>query len=173
MLRLKNNHFLLQYLKINLINKLRETINVCSKETCLLLKKHRIILIGDSNIKWYVCNLKPLLSSNYELYSVVKPGFTTNELKERAKKEINQLSHDDLIVICSGNNDYILNELSLTLPNFTSFIKNNNHTNIILTNGPFRYDLLNSISVYRNISILNRKLQKLVKVFSPCLFPRN
>ena len=116
----------------NLINKLRETINVCNKEKCSLSKKHRIILIGDSNIKGYVCNLKPLLSSNYELYSVVKPGSTTNELKETAKKETSQLSHDDLIVICSGTNDNELNELSFTLQNITNFVKNNNHTNIIL-----------------------------------------
>ena len=57
-----------------------------NKEKCSLSIKHRIILIGDSNIKGYVCNLKPLLSSNYELYNVVKPGSTTNELKETAKK---------------------------------------------------------------------------------------
>jgi len=70
----------------NLINKLRETINVYNKEKCSLSKKHRIILIGDSNIKGHVFNLKPLLSSNYQLYSIVTPGSTTNELKETAKK---------------------------------------------------------------------------------------
>jgi len=95
----------------------------------------------------------------------VKPGSTTNELKETAKKEISQLSYDDLIAICSGTNDYELSELSLTLQNITNFVKNNSHTSIILMNVPFRYDLPNSISVNRNISILNRKLQKLVKVF--------
>ena len=111
------------------------------------------------------------LSSNYELHSVVKPGSTTNELKETAKKkEISQLSYDDLIVICSGTNDYKLNELSLTLQNITNFVKNNNHTNIILMNVPFQYDLPNSIFVNRNISILNRKLQKLVKVFPHACF---
>jgi len=51
----------------NLINKPRETINVYKKEKCSLSKKHRIIWIGDSNIKGYVCILKPLLSSNYIL----------------------------------------------------------------------------------------------------------
>ena len=154
----------------NLINKLRETINVYNKEKCSRSKKHRVILIGDSNFKGYVCKLKPLLSSNYELYSVMKPGSTTNELKEKAKKDISQLSYDDLIVICSGTNGYELNELSLTLQNITNFVKNNNHTNIILMNVPFLYDLPNSISVKRNISILNRKLQKLVKVFPHARF---
>jgi hypothetical protein len=63
----------------------------------------------------YVCNLKPLLSSDYEIYSVVEPGSSTSELKERAKEEVSQLSHDVIIVICSGTNDHKLNEFSLTL----------------------------------------------------------
>ena len=71
----------------NLINKLRETINVYNKEKCSLSKKHRIILIGDSNIKGYMFNLKPLLSSNYELYSIVKPESTTTELKKKEKRD--------------------------------------------------------------------------------------
>jgi intracellular sulfur oxidation DsrE/DsrF family protein len=104
-------------------------------------KKHRIILIGDSNIKGYMCNLKSLLSSNYELYSVVKPGSSTSELKETAKEEVSQLSHDDLIIIiCSSSNDYELKEFSLTLQNITNFIKSNNHTNIVLTNVQLTYD---------------------------------
>ena len=45
----------------DLINKLRETINVYNKQKCSLSKNHRVILIGDGNIKGYVCNLKPLL----------------------------------------------------------------------------------------------------------------
>ena len=75
-----------------------------------------------------------------------------------------------LILICSGTNDYDLNELSLTLQNITNFIKNNSHTSIIPMNVPFQYDVPNSIYVNRNISILNRKLQKLVKVFPHASF---
>jgi hypothetical protein len=40
----------------------------------------------------------------------------------------------------------------------------NNHTNIVLMNVPFRYDLPNSFAVNEKISILNKKLQKLSKV---------
>ena len=88
-----------------------------------------------------------------------------NHRKQRKKKETSQIFHDDLIVICSGTNDYELNGLSLTLQNITNFVKDNNHTNIILMNVPFRYDSPNSITVNMNISVLNGKLQKLVKVF--------
>jgi hypothetical protein len=129
----------------NLIKNLRETINAQNKKRCSHLKKHRIVLIGDSHIKGYACNLKPVVSNNYDLYSTVKPGSTTSELKESAKEEVSQLSHDDLIIICSGTNDYELNEFSLTFQNIMDFIKSNNHMNIILMNVPFRYDLHNSI----------------------------
>jgi len=36
---------------------------------------------------------------NYELYSVIKPGSSTSELKEMAKEEVSQLSHDVIIII--------------------------------------------------------------------------
>jgi hypothetical protein len=148
-----------------LINNLRETINVHNKKTCSHSNKHRIILIGDSNIKGYACNLKSLLSNDYDFYSIAKPGSTTSELKESAKEEVSQLFHDDVIIIGSGTNDYEPNKFSLTFRSIRNFIKNNNHTNIILMNIPFRYDLPDSISVNKSISVLNRKLQKLVKVY--------
>ena len=145
----------------NHINKLRQTINESNKD------KYAHSKIGDSNIKGYVCNLQTILSNNYGLYSVVKPGSSTSELKETAKEEVSQLSHDDLIVICSDSSDYKMNKFSST---FKNFIKTNNHTNIILINVPFRYDLLNSTSVNSSISTLNKRLKTLVKVFSQISF---
>jgi lysophospholipase L1-like esterase len=145
------------------VSKLTETIIACNKNA--VSKKHKIVFIGDSHIKGYVSNLKFLLNNKFELYSIVKPGSSTDELKETAKKEVSELSQDDLIVICSGTNDYEINEFSLTFQNISNFIKTNNHTNIILINVPFRYDLCNSVYVNSYISTLNRKLKKLVKVF--------
>ena len=46
----------------------------------LFVRKHRIILIGDSNFKVYVCNIKTVLNNKYELCSVIKPGSSTSEL---------------------------------------------------------------------------------------------
>jgi len=151
--------------KENLIHNLRETINVLNKKKCTHSKKHKIIRIGDSNIKGYACNLKSLLSNNYEFYSIVRPGSTTSELKESAIEEVSQLCHDNVIIICSGTNDYEPHKFSLTLHNIMNYVKSNSHTNIILMNVPYRYDIPNSLSVNKIISVLNRKLQKLVKVF--------
>jgi hypothetical protein len=70
----------------NLLNELRETINVNSREICSPSKKRKVVLIGHSNTRGYVHKLKSLLNNNYELYSVIKPVATTNELKETAKE---------------------------------------------------------------------------------------
>jgi len=82
-----------------------------------------------------------------------------------ASEVIRRLSHDDLVVVCSGTNDYDLNNFSLTFWNIKNYIMSTNHTNILLMNVPFRYDLPNSSSINKNISLLNRRLQKLAKAF--------
>jgi hypothetical protein len=103
------------------------------------------------------------LKTNYELYSVIKPGATANELKETAREEISRLSCSHVILINYGTNDYEANNFLLTLPNITDFIQRNNQTNIILMNLSYRYDLPNSTVVNRVITTLNRKLKKIVK----------
>ena len=115
-------------------------------------------------------NLKPLLNNSYELYSVIKPGASTNELKDSAKEEIKQLSYDDVTVICCGTDGYEVNSFSLTLQNIVNFLTNNNQTNIILMNLPYRYDLPNSTTVNKVMTNLNRKLQKLIKAFPYTIF---
>jgi hypothetical protein len=122
----------------NLLNELRETINVNSRELCTPSKKHKEVLIGNSNTRGYVHKLECLLNNNYELYSVIKPGATANELKETAKEEVSRLSCNDVILIRYGINDYEVDNFSLTLQNITDFVQRNNQTNIILMNLPYR-----------------------------------
>ena len=153
----------------NLLNELRETIKANSRELCPLSKKHKVLLIGDSNTRGYVHKLEYLLNNNYELYSIIKPGATTNELKETAKEEVSRLSCNDVILISYGINDYEVNNFSQTLQNIIDFIQRNNQTNIILMNLPYRYDLPNSIAVNRIIT-LNRKLKKTLKAFPHTCF---
>jgi len=133
-------------------------------------RSHTPKSIGDSNIKGHASNLKSILSNNYDFYSITKPGSTTSELKESAKKEVRQLSHDDVIVINSGTNDYELFNFDQTFFNIRNFVMSNDHTNIIRMNIPHRYDIPNLISVNMNITSLNRKLQKLVNVLPHTTF---
>jgi hypothetical protein len=154
----------------SVITNLRESINIYHNGNHSP-KKHQIILIGDSNIRGYASSLEPLLNSNYNLYSVVKPGSGTNELEKSAIEEIRQLNHDDITILCYGTNDLDLKnsrnpkgKFSCTFQNIKNFIMKNNHTNILLMNIPLRYDIPNSPYVNKIILMLNRKLQKLVKI---------
>jgi cytochrome b involved in lipid metabolism len=98
-----------------------------------------------------VSTLKPLLNNDYDLYGVVKPGSGTSELSESAKEVAGQLTHDDVMVICSGTNDYDMNDFSKTFRNNKDHIVRNNHTDILLTNAPIWYDLPNSFAVNEKI----------------------
>jgi hypothetical protein len=142
------------------INILSKSINESNSDIIDLSNKHRVLLVGDSHIRGYGGNLTSILSKNYVIYSVVKPGSNSCKLKVSAKEEMNCLSYNDILVICYGSNDYELNEFSMTLRNISNFIQTNNHTNIAVLNVPFRYDLLNVNSVNNSISILNRKINK-------------
>jgi hypothetical protein len=149
----------------NSINTLRQSINKRNSDNYTSSNKHRVICIGDSHLRGYGCNLTTLLGKNYEIYSVVKPGSSSSELMNSAKEEISKLSCEDLIVICSGTNDYELNEFSLVLRNISNFIQSNKLTNIAVMNIPFRYDLSNTAFVNSCMANLNKKIKKLIKAF--------
>ena len=155
----------LNYSITHLINKRSEQVIIMNETKCTLSKNHKIVLIGDSHIRGYANSLKPLLNSDYEFYGVVKPGSSSSELMFSASEEIKGLSQNDLVVVCSGSNDYSLNEFSSTFQNIKNFLSINNHTNILLMNIPCRYDIPNSLSINKNISTLNKRLKKLIKAF--------
>ena len=57
-----------------------------------------------------------------------------------------------------------------TFQNIGNFLVHNNHSNILLMSIPFRYDLPNSHEVNKEISALNNKLEKLVRVLPHARF---
>ena len=79
--------------------------------------------------------------------------------------QLDNLTLDDMIILCYGTNDLDLKKkFSCTFQNIKKFLMKNNHTNILLMNIPHRYDKHNSWHVNKIITVLNKKLQKLVKV---------
>ena len=138
-----------------LMNELSTSIEKIIKSQHNCSVKHKIILIGDSHIRGFANSLKSLLNSDYDLYCILKPGSWSDELLTSATEEINGLSHDDLVIVCSGSNDYELNNFSLTFRNIKKYLITNNHTNILVMNIPLRYDLPNSVSINKCISALN------------------
>jgi hypothetical protein len=73
---------------------------------------------------------------------------------------------NDFLIICSGTNDINRNSSKNAVKNITNFIMNVNHTNIIIINVPYRYDVLNHPHINSSIKSFNSKLLKLANRFS-------
>ena len=145
------------------INNLRETIKNLNNKELTYSTKHKIILLGDSHLRGYACSLKSVISKHYDILGVVKWGSGSSKLKESVKEGLAQYSFNDLIIISSGTNDLEQNGFKDTFQNIRSFITNNYHSNILLMNIPYRFDLPNSHEVNEDISAINHKLKKLVR----------
>ena len=62
------------------------------RNNCSVNKKHKIICIGDSHIRGFTNVVKNLVSSNFETYSVLKPGSNSRQLLDTASQEIKKLN---------------------------------------------------------------------------------
>jgi hypothetical protein len=102
-----------------------------------------------------------VLESEYEIFSVVKPGSNSNMLSESVTGTVKQLSKDDILVISSGTNDYELGNFKQTFLNIRGYLSPLIHTNIVVLSIPFRYDLHDCTFVNFKISRINKMLSKL------------
>jgi len=72
---------------------------------------------------------------------MVKLGCELNTLLESANSVSGSLTQRDVILICGSSNDFNTDKGESIIDHIMEFIKTNNHTNIVLTNVPIRYDL--------------------------------
>jgi hypothetical protein len=70
------------------------------------------------------------------------------------------------VILCGGANDVAKNNAKMALNHISNFVKLNNHTNIIVTNLPHRFDLIQHSCVNSEIRSFNRKLMKSLKPFN-------
>jgi hypothetical protein len=66
----------------------------------------------------------------------VKPNTAVMILVDTAKKEINKLTKEDMVIICRGTN-IPRNASSKGLAHIMKFFTENQHTNSILINAPY------------------------------------
>jgi len=81
-----------------------------------------------------------------------------------AWQEIMKLNHDDFLIICSGTNDLAINKTTLVFQNILNMVTKNNHTNNILVNIPYRYDMADTNTVNDGTEKFNKRLEKLTKI---------
>jgi len=125
-------HSLLKESAVEVINN-RAKYTKCSK--------HKVLLMGDSHMRGGTARLIASLDPHFDVCGVVKLGSTTGSLIGTTKEEAEKLTMNDFLIICSGTNDIDRNYSTKALKNITNFIKNVNHTSIILVSIPNRYDV--------------------------------
>ena len=108
--------------------------------------------------------IRNLVSNNFEIYSVLKPGSSSSQLLETARQKIMKLNHDNILIICSGTNDLAINKTLLAFQNISNIVTKNNHTSITVVNIPYRYDMANTNTVNDVIEKFNKRLEKLTTI---------
>jgi hypothetical protein len=128
--------------------------------------KHKVLLLGNSHIRGCAANMKTFLNEQFEIFGIVKPGSDFMSLMNSAKCDIQKLTKDDILIICSGTSELERNDSRNVFNVISKFVKSVNHTNIIVLSVPLRYDLRDSSCVNNEIKSFNRKLFKFTKIFS-------
>jgi hypothetical protein len=120
------------------------------------------MMIGDSFLRGIRENVEASLTDKFGVYSVVKPGCDIRNLLMSAKSTTENLSHNDAVLICGGSNDLNFDNDESVIEHVIEFIQSNNHTNILLTKVPTRYDLSYYSQVNNEIRSYNDKLRDIV-----------
>ena len=82
------------------------------------------------------------LDAHFHVCGGVKPGSITGSVTEAAKSDVEKLTMNDFLIVCSGTNDTDRNYSSNAFKNINNYIKSVNHTNIILISVSYRHDVM-------------------------------
>ena len=98
------------------------------------------------------------LSYIFGIYCVDKPVCELNILLESANSVLGSLTQRDIILICGSTNEFNIDKGESIIDHTMEFIKTNNHTNIVLANGPIWYDLSYYLQENMGIRSFNKKI---------------
>jgi hypothetical protein len=132
-------------------------------------KKHRIIVIGDSHARGCAAEIQSNLDEDFEVQGFMNPGTGLNTTITSAKRDIQQLSKQDVVVIWGGSKDVRKNETKQGINWIQSFVETNKHTSIILMEVPHRYDLIEDSCVNKEVEKFNSIIRKHMKVHENAL----
>jgi lysophospholipase L1-like esterase len=136
------------------------------KKDATLKKDQKMLIIGDSHTRLWTQNVKSYIKENFHVQGLVKPGAGVDIIVTTANSDITSLTKNDVVIVCGGANDVAKNNAKMALIHISNFVKANNHTNIIVTNLPHRFDLIQYSCVNSEIRSFNRKLMKSLKPFN-------
>jgi hypothetical protein len=146
------------------IPKVHNTLRVQSKRPNTS-KKQSVLLVGDSHISGVAERLSFKLGSSFCTIGYVKPNANLNHITSLVKSEFKNLSKSDVVVLFRGTLDVVRNDTMKGLSSVSQFVKNNEHTNMIVVDTPHRFDLATSSCVNKEVIAFNRKLKKIIKPY--------
>jgi hypothetical protein len=135
------------------------------KSAVAKVKKHRVVLIGDSHIKRCSENISNLLDDSYNVTGITKPNANLVAITSLNDVNADGYIEDDVLIPSGGTTDVARNETNNGLRQLTHFIKRTSSTTVIILDVPHCFYLVNSSCVNKETIVYNRKLQKIVKNF--------
>jgi hypothetical protein len=73
------------------------------------IRKHEILILGDSHARGCAAEVKHYLSNDFEVHGTTIPGAGMEAIKASADKKVNQLTNKDVLVLWGGSNDVARN----------------------------------------------------------------
>jgi lysophospholipase L1-like esterase len=101
----------------------------------------------------------------YQVTGYVKPNAGLTELLNSAKEETGKLTKKDTVIVLGGTNDIERNLHGKNLTSIVKFLDATQHTNVMLTDVPRRYDPGKRPHINEETVNYNRKLHKVTKSF--------
>jgi len=127
-------------------------------------KKHSVILMGDSHTQGIAERLTLKLGPSFHTTGYVKPNATVNHMTSSVNSELRNLNKNDIVVLCGGSLDIARNYSKHWLASISRFVKNLEHTNVVVVvDAPHTFDLETSSCVNKEVIVFNRKLHKILK----------
>jgi hypothetical protein len=78
--------------------------NEMDKEKSTRRTKHKVIFVGDSHLRGSVFTVKSRLSTDFEIFSLIKPGAGAEEIMNTTISNLQSLTKNDVLVFNGGAN---------------------------------------------------------------------
>jgi hypothetical protein len=125
-----------------------------------VMKKQKVVLIGDSHIRGCSEKISNLLGDLYSVTGITKPHANLKVITSPSNFQTEKYSVSDVVVICGGNMDV---GSKIGLWHLTHFVKTTNNTNIIFLDVPHHFDFDVTSCVNKEVTVFNRMLQRVIK----------
>ena len=121
---------------------------------------NKIIILGDSHARGCAQEVQHNLGHDFEVHGIVKPGADSEIIVNTSTKITGKLTKNDVVVVWGSTWDVGRNETEKGLHQITNFVKNHNHTNVIVMSVQCRCDLQPKSCVNDEVKVYSRKLKK-------------